>query len=215
MCDPMICWANPDVCDPMPGWEVTWNPPACTADSSDAAAQLAPLCGPEVMSRSPRRPANAPTEPGTDALACLQQPPQGPHKPVSALLITATLSIVSSGAKFGRRECHHHQRHSRGFCEKNIGPSRRGRHDVATLRPRTSRPEQGKSKHAGERSVQRTALSVCTRSKVQKAGLFLPHALCARRLFHVRGATVHLLCYAREHLSVRMRVRLQCMRSVA
>ena len=44
---------------------------------------------------------------------------------------------------------------------------------METLRPRTSRPEQGKSKHAGERSVQRTALSVCTRSKVQKACLLL------------------------------------------
>ena len=60
----------------------------------------------------------------------------------------------------------------RGSCE-NIGHWSRGRHDVETLRPRTSRPEQGKSKHAGERSVQRTALSVCTRSKVQKAGLLL------------------------------------------
>ena len=79
-------------------------------------------------------------------------------------------SLLASA--FGRRECHHHQRHSRRSCE-NLGPSRRGRHDVVTLRPRTSRPEQGKSKHAGERSVQRTALSVCTRSKVQKAGLLL------------------------------------------
>ena len=100
MCDPMICWANPDVCDPMPGWEVTWNPPACTADSTDSAAQLAPLCGPEVMSRSPRRPANAPTEPGTDALACLQQLPQGPHKPVRASPghVTAACHAVVLGA---------------------------------------------------------------------------------------------------------------------
>ena len=101
MCDPMICWANPDLCDPMPGWEVTWNPPACTADSPDAAAQLAaPFCGPEVMSRSPRRPANAPTEPGTDALACLQQLPQGPHKPVRASPghVTAACHAVVLGA---------------------------------------------------------------------------------------------------------------------
>ena len=62
-----------------------------------------------------------------------------------------------------------------GWSFENIvlGHWSRGRHDVETLRPRTSRPEQGKSKHAGERSVQRTALSVCTRSKVQKAGLLL------------------------------------------
>ena len=51
MCDPLICLANPDVCNPMPGWEVTWNPPACPS-SAEASGIRAVLVAPRSFSCS-------------------------------------------------------------------------------------------------------------------------------------------------------------------